>query len=99
MAEIGKRELEHLAELARIELHEKEKEKLIVDLGNILKHFEELKALNTDGVEPLTGGTSEKNVLREDADLGRPFGVEPGKLIEAFPDREGDYLKVPPVFE
>jgi len=39
---IGKRELEHLAKLSRIELDPREEEKLIKDLGAILEHFNEL---------------------------------------------------------
>ncbi len=88
-----------MAELAKIELHEHEKDKLIKDLGKILEYFEELKSVNTEGVEPLAGGTSEKNVLRDDVVSERPLGADSGKLVEAFPEREGNYLKVPPVFE
>ena len=98
MSLINRTILEKLAELARIELHENEKDKLVHDLGNILLHFEELKAVNTDGVLPLSGGTFEKNIFRDDV-AGRPLGEDTQKLVEAFPEREGNYLKVPPVFE
>jgi aspartyl-tRNA(Asn)/glutamyl-tRNA(Gln) amidotransferase subunit C len=96
MAEIGKKELKHLADLARLELHEQEEEKLLKDLEKILRHFEELKDVKTDGVEPLAGGTNLKNSFRED-ESGAPL---PGdKAVEAFPETEGGFLKVPPVFE
>lgn len=96
MAEIGKRELKHLADLARIELHEREEEKLVKDLEKILAHFQELKEVNTDGVEPLTGGTMLKNATRTDGE-GKPL---PGdRAVEAFPETEKGFLKVPAVFE
>ncbi len=96
MAEIEKRELQHLAHLARIELREHEEEKLLKDLEKILAHFEELKEVNTEGVSPLAGGTELKNVTRGDEERGKP--VDAGRLVEAFPERERGYLKVPPVF-
>jgi aspartyl-tRNA(Asn)/glutamyl-tRNA(Gln) amidotransferase subunit C len=63
---IGKRELEHLAKLARIELDPREEEKLLRDLGAILEYFNELQKLDTSAVAPMTGGTDLRNVFRED---------------------------------
>ena len=96
MAEINKKSLEHLAELARLELSEKETEKFQKDLGNILNYFEELKLVNTDKVVPMTGGTSLKNIFREDGDAV-PFDKQ-DKLINEFPESEHGRLKIPPVF-
>jgi aspartyl/glutamyl-tRNA(Asn/Gln) amidotransferase C subunit len=66
---IGKRELEHLAKLARIELDPREEEKLLRDLGAILEYFNELQKLDTSAVLPMTGGTDLRNVFREDGAL------------------------------
>jgi aspartyl-tRNA(Asn)/glutamyl-tRNA(Gln) amidotransferase subunit C len=97
MAEIGKKELKHLAELARLELHEREEEEFLTDLDKILNHIQELQKLNTEGVLPVTGGTGLSNVVREDAaEENRLRGEE---AVEAFPETEKGYLKVPPVFE
>ncbi len=96
MALIGKKELEHLADLARIELESHEKEKLLRDLEKILEHFEELKEVNTDSVIPVTGGTDLRNVLREDTI--QENRLKPDEARDAFPDKERGYLKVPPVF-
>ena len=92
---INKKTIEHLAELARIELTEPEKEKLTSDLANILGHFEELQKLDTSGAEPMTGGTDNKNVFRED---GERENTNRGAGVEAFPEKENGYLKIPPVF-
>jgi aspartyl-tRNA(Asn)/glutamyl-tRNA(Gln) amidotransferase subunit C len=94
--ELTKRSLERLAALARIELDPKEEEKLLTDLGKILEYFTELQGLDTANVPPMAGGTDLKNVFRGDADrenTGRGAGVD------AFPERESGYLKIPPVFE
>jgi aspartyl-tRNA(Asn)/glutamyl-tRNA(Gln) amidotransferase subunit C len=99
---IGKKELEHLAELSRIKLDPKEEEKLLADLGAILDHFKELQALDTANVAPMTGGTDLINVLRpdstDDGDGGRE-NTNRGAGVDAFPESKNGYLKVPPVFE
>lgn len=92
---LSKKELEHLAVLARIDLRAGEEEKLQKDLGSILDHFKELANLDTSSVLPMTGGTELKNAFREDAAGAMP---DSGKGKEAFPDSENGYLKVPPVF-
>ena len=93
---ITKHELEHLAKLARLSLDPKEEEKLLHDLGNILEHFNELKSVDTAHVAPMPGGTDLKNVFREDTEREN---TNRGAGVEAFPEKEKGYLKVPPVFE
>ena len=100
MPTINKRELEHLANLARIELTPGEEEKLLKDLGNILGHFEELQQLDTADVPPMAGGTDLVGVLREDAaDEGGRENTDRGAGADAFPESKDGYNKVPPVFE
>ncbi len=91
---LTKKDLEHLASLARIELKAGEEEKLQKDLGSILDHFQELQALDTSAVVPMTGGTVLKNAFREDVLNEEMMGKGP----DAFPDKKDGYLKVPPVF-
>lgn len=96
MASITKETLEHLAELARIELDSKEEGKMLRDLSKILDYFEELKEVDTSAVEPMTGGTILKNAFREDADGEQ---MNRGAGTDAFPEKENGFLKIPPVFE
>jgi aspartyl-tRNA(Asn)/glutamyl-tRNA(Gln) amidotransferase subunit C len=93
---ITKKELEHLATLARLELTPHEEEKLLNDLAKILDHFKELTALDTSHVTPMTGGTHLKNAFRED---GAHAETNKGKGIEQFPDKKDGFLVIPPVFE
>ncbi|MBI2623720.1 MAG: Asp-tRNA(Asn)/Glu-tRNA(Gln) amidotransferase subunit GatC [Candidatus Liptonbacteria bacterium] len=93
---LTKKDLEHLAELARIELAPKEEEKLLKDLDAILAHFESLKELDTTNVAPCTGGTMLMNVFREDKEREN---TNQKAGTENFPEEQDGYLKVPPVFE
>lgn len=99
MSEINKKSLEHLAGLARIELKKGEEEKFLTDLKNILDHFQELQALDTENVQPLTGGTEQKNVMREDEVFEESHFVKAEKITGQFPEEEKGYLKIPPIFE
>lgn len=110
MASLDKKSLEHLAELAHLELDANEEEKFLRDLEKVLSYFEELKSLDTSSVEPtrppstssiaksgeVNGGTSLKNVFREDEERKN---TDRGEGIDAFPESEEGFLKVPPVFE
>lgn len=107
---INKKTLEHLANLARIELDPREEEKLLRDLQKILEHFEELQELDTSNTPPLTGGTELTNAFREDVERENPEAIPPAAGChgagtnqragtEAFPEKEDGYLKIPPVFE
>lgn len=108
---INKKTLEYLAELGRIELEAPTPKrgrgpdrnvgnKLLKDLQKILGHFEELKEVDTENIEPMAGGTIEKNVFREDeqATSDKRQGKREN-LVEAFPEKENGFLKVPAVFE
>ncbi|TSC52642.1 MAG: aspartyl-tRNA(Asn)/glutamyl-tRNA (Gln) amidotransferase subunit C [Parcubacteria group bacterium LiPW_41] len=97
MTHISEKEIEHLADLSRIGLQKEEKEALVSDLEGILSYFDELKEVNTDAILPKTGGSLTVNELRDDRN--GELRVEKDLVIQSFPDREGNLLKVPPVFE
>ncbi len=92
---LSEKDVSHLAELVRIALTPDEKRSLLRDLEEILAYFEELKTLDTENVPPMTGGTFSENVTREDEAGGALAGM---KAVEAFPESQGGFLKVPPVF-
>ncbi|MCR4328104.1 MAG: Asp-tRNA(Asn)/Glu-tRNA(Gln) amidotransferase subunit GatC [Patescibacteria group bacterium] len=93
---ISTKDLEHLAELARIKLDPTEEAKLLKDLSAILGYFDSLKELEVTNVTPLTGGTTLINVFRDDTERE---STNRGAGEELFPEKENGYLKVPPVFK
>jgi len=103
MSEINEKSLEYLLSLARIEEKDaKRRGKLLKDLSKILDYFNELKEVNTENVEPLSGGTFLTDIMRSDEKKYRgnnEHGEQRKKSIEQFSRKENDYLKIPPVFE
>lgn len=94
---IGKKEVEHIAGLARIKLTENEKDKMTKELGAILGYIDKLKEVNTDGVEPIAHITGLTDVFRKDEPAGER--IEPEKLLKGTPARQDNYVKVKEVFE
>lgn len=64
--EVNKETLNYLAKLSRLYLEEGEKDQLVTDLNNILALVEQLKEVDTSGIEPLIFINEADNELRED---------------------------------
>ena len=92
---ITKKEIEHIAKLARIELREDELEKFRVDLNKVLGYIEVLKTVNTDGVEPLAQVTGLENVFREDVAERSELTDD---ILKNPPAHTGRFIKVKKVF-
>ncbi len=63
---LSRKEVEYVADLARIRVSESEKAQLAQQLSSILTYMEELNQVDTTGVSPLASVVSQTNVLRED---------------------------------
>lgn len=62
---ISKEEMLHYTKLCKISLSEREIERLLKDINEILEYFEIIRGLQLD-VEPMTYVTSVNETLRED---------------------------------
>jgi aspartyl-tRNA(Asn)/glutamyl-tRNA(Gln) amidotransferase subunit C len=94
---ITKEEVQHIANLARIRVNEKDIEKLQQDLSEILEYFNALKEVDVSGVEPMTHSIALESVSRDDiARLSNPILVQ--KLINMFPAMRDGFLKVKAIF-
>jgi aspartyl-tRNA(Asn)/glutamyl-tRNA(Gln) amidotransferase subunit C len=58
--------IDKIAHLARLEVHEGEKDGLLDDMNKILTFMDKLNEIDTSGIEPLIYMNDEVNVLRED---------------------------------
>ena len=91
------KEIDHLLELSRIELFSQEKEKIVLDLENILNYVKQLQKLNTDGLEPMTGGTFLENIYRSD-EIDKQKKDISEELKKPAPCLKDDYFRIPPIF-
>ena len=90
---ISLKEVEHIAELAKIGLTKEEKEKFSEELSDILEYIEQLKEINTNDIEPVSQVTGLVNVIREDIADNCDEDVRK-KIINNFPEKKDGCVKV-----
>ncbi len=91
-------EIEQIAALARLELSRKEKKMYAEQLTTVLDYVEMLNEVSTDNVEETCQVTGLEDVVRED-EVEECDEETKKKLIEQFPDKHDDLLKVKAVFD
>ena len=91
---IDKQTVKKVAEIARLNLTEKEIEKFSKDLSNILGAFEDLKKVDTEKIEPTFQPVEVKNVVREDK-IEESFST--GTALAQTKNTEGKHFKGPKV--
>lgn len=88
---ISREDIEHLAKLSRVAVSEEEIERFQGDLEEILGYVSEIKNVSTGELEPVLG--EHCNVLRDDTNP-HDGGLHQEDLLNALPDREGNYARV-----
>ena len=89
-------DVRHIALLARLELSADEEAAFALQLDHILSHFEKLKQLDTDAVEPTAHIVDMATPFRDDVVRNRP-AVD--ALLANAPQRDGALFKVPKIIE
>lgn len=91
---VSKKDVEHVALLARLRLDEEETEVYTRQLSQILEHAGKISELDTSGIEPTSHPLPVKNVYREDE--VRVSLSKEDVLLNA-PERESGAIKVPKI--
>lgn len=88
--------VERIAKLARLRIQPEEAERYAHQLGDILNYVEQLQAVPTEGVEPLTHPVPIHDVLRDDEP--RPSLPRDAALANAPSTKDG-FFCVPKVLD
>ena len=83
------KDVENLAELARLDMSPEEKEGILKDMGGILEYVKTIEGVEVGDVTP---EYDLKNVWREDKAEERNFSPE--IITRQFPDSQDGFLKV-----
>jgi aspartyl-tRNA(Asn)/glutamyl-tRNA(Gln) amidotransferase subunit C len=93
---ITKEQVEHVANLARLNLTEEEKEEMISDMGVIIEFADRINELNIEDITPTAHVIPINNVFREDI-------VQPSfsrdELLKNAPNKEDGCFSVPRIVE
>ena len=98
---LTKKDVEHVARLARLALSEEEKERYTQQLGQILTYIEKMSALDTTNVAPTSHVLPLSNVWREDKvepSVTETLG-SPEEILANAPESEGPLFKVKKIIE
>jgi aspartyl-tRNA(Asn)/glutamyl-tRNA(Gln) amidotransferase subunit C len=93
---LERKDVEHVAHLARLELTEEELTRFHRQLDNILGYVEKLNQADTAGVEPLVHAAGGGNVFREDE--VKP-SLDRAAALGQAPDSDGWFFRVPRIIE
>ena len=83
------KDVENLAELAKLELSQEEKESLLHDMEGILEYVKQIEEVEVGDVK---ANDTNYNVWREDVSAPREFSKD--LIIEQFPASQDGFLKV-----
>jgi|TARA_B100001964_G_C13820377_1_gene417029 aspartyl-tRNA(Asn)/glutamyl-tRNA(Gln) amidotransferase subunit C len=95
-SKLSKKEVEKIAQLARLELTDDEIKKYSEQLSGILDYIDQLQEVDIENVEITTQVTGLSNVMREDKVQGCD---NPSELVEMAPEHEKGLIKVKAVFD
>ncbi len=93
---ITKKDVEHVARLARIALSDEEKERFTGQLAHIIEYVDQLAQADIAKVEPMAQPVPLTNVFRKDE--AHKSGLE-DKILANAPERMDRFFKVRKVIE
>jgi aspartyl-tRNA(Asn)/glutamyl-tRNA(Gln) amidotransferase subunit C len=98
---VDERTVRRIAHLARLKLPEADVAPMMTELNKILGWIEQLSAVDTDGVEPMTSAVAQslrwrEDVLEADADIA---GDRQADVLANAPEAQLGFYAVPKVIE
>ena len=96
MAIVTIQDVQHVAFLARLQLHESQLGALAPQLDEILAYVRQLQAISTEGVEPTSHALPRSNITRPDE---LTPSLPPEDVLSLAPARHGQLVKVPKVLD
>ena len=95
---LNKKDIQHIANLARLELTEKELKTYGSQLSDVLSYIDQLQEVDVAGVEPTAQITGLENVFRED-EIEEWDEREAQAALKQSPELEGGQVKVKRILE
>lgn len=89
---LDRKQVQHVAFLARLELSPEEEGRFTQQLGDILTYVEQLQELDTESVEPTYHALDTPQVTRPDQVISWP---DREAILDNAPDRDEQFFKVP----
>ncbi len=88
--------LDQLAELARLDIQDDQKEGLLEDLQRMLDFVQQLQSVEVEGVEPMVSPF--ETFFNGVADIPEP-PLDRERMLNQAPDREEGYFRLPKIVD
>jgi aspartyl-tRNA(Asn)/glutamyl-tRNA(Gln) amidotransferase subunit C len=96
MPDVSREVVEHVANLAKLDLSDEEIDRLQNEMGRILEHADKLQEVDTDDIQGTSHVIPMTNVYRED-EVGQ--SLTPEEVVANAPDSAEEFFKVPRIVE
>lgn len=96
MSDLSLEDVEYVAALAKLQLDDDAKSRMLGEMRDILGYVEKLAALDTTGVEPMLHAIPLTNVFRED-EVGESLPRE--TVLDLAPAHDEEYYLVPKILD
>lgn len=93
---LSREEVQHVAQLARLDFSDEEEQRMAAEMSQILDYVEKLDELDTSGVPPMSHVLDVTNVFRDDEIESR---IDREQALEPAPETDDGYFQVPQVIE
>lgn len=93
---ITEEDVKHVASLAKLEFSDDEIGKFTSQIEDIMNMANELRKIDTTGVEPTINVTDAVNIMRDDVATA-PISRE--ELMKNVPEHEDGFIKVPAIIK
>lgn len=90
------KDVEHVAQLARLALSEEEKDVFSKQLADIVGYINQLNEVNTENVEPMAHAIPMVNIVREDV---AENNYDRDELLAISPYEEDGFIRVPKIID
>ena len=94
--QITKKTINHVANLARLNLKEEEVNTLLTQMGEILTYIDKLNSLDTSNVKPMEHVKPISNVFRDDV-IAPSFNRD--DILKNAPEKEDGAFSVPKIMD
>ena len=91
---VSRKDVEHIAELARLKFNEDELKNFTEQLNEILAYVEKLSELDTENIEPLSHPVEGSNVFRDDVVIP---SIPTSEALKNAPEKDEQFFHVPKV--
>jgi len=93
---VEKKEVEKIAELARLKFSDEELESFTHQMNDILSYMDKLNELDTEHIQPLSHPIEQVNIFRKDTVKS---SISTEDALKNAPDKDEKFFKVPKVIQ